>query len=54
MTRYWESHPPLHLMVAAYLGIKPKAAPKDAAAGAEEFLSFLSTMPGAVEVPGPT
>ena len=23
-TRYWESHPPIHLMVASYLGIEPK------------------------------
>lgn len=22
--RYWESHPPLHVMVAAYLGFEPK------------------------------
>jgi hypothetical protein len=24
MNDYWESHPPIHLMVAAYFGIKPK------------------------------
>ncbi len=23
-TRYWESHPPIHVMVAGYLGIEPK------------------------------
>lgn len=23
LTKYWNSHPPMHLMVAAYLGIKP-------------------------------
>lgn len=27
LCRYWESHPPVHLMVAAYLGIKPKPRP---------------------------
>jgi hypothetical protein len=25
LCRYWRSHPPLHLMVAGYLGIKPPA-----------------------------
>lgn len=24
-TAYWESHPPVHIMVAAYFGIEPKA-----------------------------
>lgn len=24
MNDYWDSHPPMHVMVAAYLGIKPK------------------------------
>lgn len=23
MTRYWNDHPPVHVMVAAYLGVKP-------------------------------
>jgi hypothetical protein len=23
MNDYWQQHPPLHIMVAAYLGIKP-------------------------------
>jgi hypothetical protein len=25
MNDYWQQHPPVHIMVAAYLGIKPKA-----------------------------
>lgn len=25
MNGYWDKHPPVHLMVAAYLGIKPSA-----------------------------
>ncbi|MFK7088685.1 hypothetical protein AAFM71_07695 [Chromobacterium violaceum] len=31
MNTYWRNHPPLHLMVAAYLGIKPEtpATPTD-------------------------
>ena len=24
LARYWSNHPPLHVMVAAYLGIKPE------------------------------
>ncbi len=23
LNRYWADHPPVHLMIAAYLGIKP-------------------------------
>jgi hypothetical protein len=25
LCRYWHQHPPMHLMVAGYLGIKPPA-----------------------------
>jgi hypothetical protein len=25
MNDYWQQHPPVHIMVAAYLGIKPAA-----------------------------
>jgi len=28
LARYWQRHPPLHLMVAAYLGIRPEPRPK--------------------------
>lgn len=31
MNTYWRNHPPLHLMVASFLGIKPE--PKSAAGG---------------------
>ncbi|WP_162788093.1 hypothetical protein [Chromobacterium haemolyticum] len=31
MNTYWRNHPPLHLMVAAYLGIKSE--PKSTAGG---------------------
>ena len=24
LARYWSKHPPLHVMVAAYLGVKPE------------------------------
>ena len=26
LSRYWQRHPPLHVMAAAWLGIKPKLA----------------------------
>ena len=25
MNRYWQQHPPLHIMVASFMGIKPEA-----------------------------
>ncbi|WP_040849928.1 hypothetical protein [Nitrospirillum viridazoti] len=28
MWRYWRAHPPVHLMVAAYMGIKLEAEPQ--------------------------
>ena len=24
MNRYWEDHPPTHILVAAFMGVKPK------------------------------
>jgi hypothetical protein len=29
MNRYWSDHPPVHILVAAYMGIKPKAEDED-------------------------
>jgi hypothetical protein len=48
MNRYWDDHPPLHFMVAAYLGIKPKTASKG---NAEDIVSFLGAFPGAAPAP---
>ena len=28
MAHYWKNHPPLHLMIRAYLGIKGEKAPE--------------------------
>jgi hypothetical protein len=28
MNKYWKSYPPVHVMIAGYLGIKPESAPK--------------------------
>ncbi|MEC4591612.1 hypothetical protein VPG91_11490 [Nitrospirillum amazonense] len=33
MWRYWKAHPPVRLMVAAYLGIKPEQEPQEADLG---------------------
>jgi hypothetical protein len=44
LTRYWTRHPPVHLMVAAYLGIK--AEPEKAEPVQQADLSaFLATIP---------
>jgi hypothetical protein len=42
LNEYWAAHPPVHLMVAAYLGVKPtgpkeKATPDRLRALAQEF-----------------
>lgn len=29
MDRYWADHPPLHLMIAAYLGVEPQSSATD-------------------------
>jgi hypothetical protein len=29
LNEYWTGHPPVHAMIAAYFGIKPKATPAD-------------------------
>lgn len=36
---YWADHPPLHLMVKAYLGIKPKE--KEEPGRLEELLAMI-------------
>jgi hypothetical protein len=43
LTDYWAEHPPVHLMVAGYLGIKPA---KKKAEPSEDFVQILSAMPG--------
>ena len=35
LMRYWEQHPPVHLLVAAYLGFKPSGAPTSREAAAD-------------------
>jgi len=45
MHRYWSDHPPVHLMVAAYLGIKPRT-PADNDAAMEALCGMFGVMPG--------
>lgn len=46
MNDYWDAHPPVHIMVAAYLGIKPKARKttpiENDLAEVDAFLAMLS------------
>jgi hypothetical protein len=46
---YWRSHPPVHLMVAAYLGIKPQE--KAAASSPEQIDSFVKSWGGSTMHP---
>jgi hypothetical protein len=43
MTKQWESHPPLCLMVQSYLGIKPKT--EQTTANADELMQALAMFP---------
>lgn len=45
MQTYWESNPPIHIMVARYLGIKPKAA-DEPAENNEGLMSALAAFNG--------
>jgi hypothetical protein len=40
--RYWENHPPVHIMVAAYFGIKAK--PEKKKETSEEMIAELAGM----------
>ena len=46
MHRYWSDHPPVHLMVAAYLGIEPKQRYEDNDAALEALLGMLGIADG--------
>lgn len=39
--RYWRHHPPVHLMVAAYLGIKPEGPPPVDEVGLADLLAMF-------------
>lgn len=46
MNDYWHQHPPVHIMVAAYLGVKPKTTTATPAendpAEVEAFIAMLT------------
>ena len=42
MMKYYSDHPPLHLMVATYLGIEPKEKTPSKVIDKTEFLSMFS------------
>lgn len=50
MWRHWSDHPPLQMMVAAYLGIKPKDAPAaDQEAALGEVMAMFGIAPGSTD-----
>jgi len=44
LNRYWSLHPPMHIMVADYLGYKPKA--KEKQADLAEIIAMSNAMNG--------
>ena len=44
LAEYWSFHPPVHLMVAGYLGIKPKKPSRDV--DADDLAQWLASAPG--------
>jgi hypothetical protein len=39
MSEHWESHPPTHVLVAAYMGVEPKVK------GAPDLAEFFASVP---------
>jgi hypothetical protein len=57
LTRYWAGHPPVHLLLAAFMGVGQKTAPF-ATSGSDDFkrqpsLSEIMTLPGVGQTIGP-
>lgn len=57
MNRYWEKHPPLHLMVAAYLGVTTQSGSEtqdfkteadNSASDLEHFMEMFSAAGGKI------
>jgi len=46
LAAYWKANPPLHLMVAAYLGIKPQPAGTETKLASEEEIMQMVAMFG--------
>jgi hypothetical protein len=49
LNKYWADYPPLHIMVAAYLGIGPTAKTKE-----QDFAEVMAIFPEASEVLTPS
>lgn len=45
LNKYWEHSPPVHVLVARYLGVKPpsKQAPEQAAGQVDELLQLMQS-----------
>jgi len=48
MSRYWDSHPPLHLMVQGYLGIEAKPAKAQQIDSEADFIASFASCGGMV------
>jgi len=48
MSRYWDSHPPLHLMVQGYLGIEAKPAKAQQIDSEADFITSFASCGGLV------
>lgn len=46
MHRHWADHPPVHLMVAAYLGIKPRRRPAAERGDIGQLAAMFGAAPG--------
>lgn len=46
MNEHWRKHPPVHIMVAAYLGYEPKAQKRESVNSPEEIEKLIAMMGG--------
>jgi len=47
MSRYWDAHPPLHMMVQGYLGIEGKQADSKKVNDSEGLATFMQSFQAA-------
>ena len=45
LNRYWDQFPPLHVMVASYLGLKPKPKVKPGQSSGQDFEELFRMFP---------
>jgi hypothetical protein len=41
LNRYWANHPPVHIMIAAYLGVKPRETRKNTEHDMRELIAMF-------------